>query len=48
MLLTKPTINHANFLYIYIVGNKNYVGSITIIIGGPSQNRRSGGKRTWQ
>ena len=35
MLLTKPTINRANFL----VGNKNYIGSITIIIGGPSQNR---------
>ena len=28
MLLTKPTINRANLL----VGNKNYVGSITIII----------------
>ena len=44
MLLMKPTINRANFL----VGNKNYVGSITIIIGGPSQNRRSGVDRTWQ
>ena len=42
MLVTKPMINCANFL----VNNKNYVGSITIIIGDPSQNRRSGGDRT--
>ena len=38
MLLTKATVNRANFL----VGNKNYVSSITIIIGGSSENRRSG------
>ena len=43
MLLTKPTFNRANFL----VGIKNYEGSITII-GGLSQNRRFGGDRTWK
>ena len=44
MPLTKPTVNSANFL----VDNKNYLASITIIIGVPSQNRRSGGDRKWQ